>query len=62
MTGKQVIKILEFHGWAHIRTRGSHHLMWKKGYRSVPIPVHGKKDLGRGLLSKIEKQVGLKLK
>jgi predicted RNA binding protein YcfA (HicA-like mRNA interferase family) len=35
--------------------------MEKEGYRSVPVPVHGSKDLGIGLLKAIEKQTGVKL-
>ena len=30
--------------------------------RAVPIPVHGTKDIGIGLLKAIEKQTGVKLK
>lgn len=35
--------------------------MEKEGFRSVPVPVHGTKDLGVGLLKAIEKQTGVKL-
>jgi predicted RNA binding protein YcfA (HicA-like mRNA interferase family) len=35
--------------------------MEKEGYRSVPVPVHGNKDLGIGLLKAIEKQTGVSL-
>jgi len=42
---------------------GSHHIMEKEGMiRGVPIPVHGSKDIGIGLLKAIEKQTGVKLK
>lgn len=58
MNGKQVIRILEKAGWKHTVTRGSHFKMEKTGYRSVPIPVHGSKDIGIGLLKMIEKQTG----
>ena len=60
MNGKQVIKILRTKGWEVERGRGSHHLL-KKGSVKVPVPVHGKKDLGKGLLARIEKQTGVKL-
>jgi predicted RNA binding protein YcfA (HicA-like mRNA interferase family) len=37
--------------------------MEKKGApRGVPVPVHGAKDIGIGLLKAIEKQTGVKLK
>lgn len=61
MNGKEVIAILKKHGWAHTSTRGSHHKMEKNGYRSVPVPVHGTRDLGVGLLKAIEKQTDVKL-
>ena len=35
--------------------------MEKEGLRAVPVPVHGTKDLGVGLLKAIEKQTGVKL-
>ena len=61
MTGKEVIKILTGHGWEVLRINGSHHRMGKGASRTT-IPVHGSQDLGRGLLSAIEKQTGVKLK
>lgn len=61
MNGKEVIAILKKNGWEHTSTRGSHYKMEKKGYRSVPVPVHGAKELGIGLLKAIEKQTGVEL-
>lgn len=61
MDGKEVIAILKKHGWKHTSTRGSHYKMEKEGWRAVPVPVHGAKDLGIGLLKVIEKQTGVKL-
>ncbi len=61
MNGREIIKRLKNDGWQVVRTRGSHHLLEKDG-RTVPVPVHGKKDLGVGLIKAIEKQTGVKLK
>lgn len=61
MTGKEVIKILQEHGWQILRISGSHHRMGKEHMRTT-VPVHGKRDLGQGLLSAIERQTGVKLK
>ena len=63
MNGREVINLLKDAGWHHSSTRGSHHKMEKEGCRSVPIPipVHGSKELGIGLLKAIEKQTGVKL-
>jgi predicted RNA binding protein YcfA (HicA-like mRNA interferase family) len=36
--------------------------MMKKNGKVIPIPVHGSKDIGSGLLSDIERQTGVKLK
>lgn len=60
MTGKEIIKILEQHGWAVLRVNGSHHRMGKGALRTT-IPVHGKRDIGKGLLAAIEKQTGVTL-
>ncbi|MEM9424651.1 MAG: type II toxin-antitoxin system HicA family toxin [Spirochaetota bacterium] len=60
MTGKEVIKKLEAAGFVLKSVKGSHHKM-SKGNLSVPVPVHGKKDLGKGLLKEISKQSGVKL-
>ena len=60
MTGKQLTKILKGHGWELDRIRGSHHILVKEGKRSIPVPVHGNKDLPPGLISAIVKQAGLK--
>ncbi len=60
MTGKEVIKILEQHGWKVLRINGSHHRMGKGALRTT-VPVHGKRDLGKGLLAAIKKQTGVNL-
>lgn len=61
MNGREVVNLLKKAGWQHTSTRGSHHKMEKEGYRSVPVPVHGSRDLGIGLLKVIEKQTDVKL-
>jgi predicted RNA binding protein YcfA (HicA-like mRNA interferase family) len=63
MNGKEVVKRLQKEGWTLVRINGSHHVMRKEGeLRDVPVPVHGSKDLGIGLIKSIEKQSGVKLK
>ena len=61
MNGKQVIEKLKSQGWSVVRTSGSHHRMAKGGLRTT-VPVHGKRDLGKGLISAIEKQTGVLFK
>ena len=63
MNGKQAIAKLKEAGWVLVRIEGSHHIMQKTGVlRSVPVPVHGTKDLSMGLLAAIQRQSGVKLK
>jgi predicted RNA binding protein YcfA (HicA-like mRNA interferase family) len=61
MNGKEVIAKLKAAGWKLDRVNGSHHIMAKETL-SVPVPVHGTKDLGAGLLAAIQRQSGVKLK
>ena len=60
MNGRKVIDILQDNGWSILRVSGSHYRMGKGSLRTT-VPVHGKRDLGKGLLRAIEKQSGVKL-
>ena len=53
MTGKEIIKILENHGWQVLRVSGSHYRMGKDNLRTT-VP-------GKGLLKAIERQTKVKL-
>jgi len=59
MDGKEVIKKLEQQGWKILRSHGSHYRLGKNSLRTT-VPVHGHKDLGKGLLTAIERQTGVK--
>jgi len=59
MTGKQLIKLLKENGWQLHRVEGSHHILIN-GTKTLTVPVHGNKDLGKGLLHALMKQGGLK--
>jgi len=61
MNAKEIIKRLKRKNWQVVRIRGSHHLL-SNGLKTVSVPVHGKKDIGIGLLKAIEKQTGVKLR
>jgi predicted RNA binding protein YcfA (HicA-like mRNA interferase family) len=50
---------LESNGWKLDRISGSHHIMIKES-KTLSVPLHGKKDLGKGLLVKLMKAGGLK--
>ncbi len=59
MSGKELVRLLREHGWKLDRTEGSHHILIK-GDKTLSVPVHGSKDLGKGLLHALMKQGGLK--
>ncbi len=61
MNGKDVIRRLRTEGWQLSRIQGSHYIMTNNG-KAVPVPVHGTRDLGPGLLAAISRQTGVKLK
>lgn len=61
MNGKAVIAKLKAAGWSLDRVHGSHHILAKDG-KPVPVPVHGARGLGAGLLAAIARQTGVKLK
>jgi predicted RNA binding protein YcfA (HicA-like mRNA interferase family) len=59
VTGKQLVKLLQQNDWRLDRVEGSHHIL-TKGDKTLSVPVHGSKDLGKGLLHALMKQGGLK--
>jgi predicted RNA binding protein YcfA (HicA-like mRNA interferase family) len=60
MTGSDMVKLLRKNGWVVNRISGSHHIMVKEGRRAVPVPVHGKRDLPKGLVAAILRQADIK--
>ncbi len=61
VTGIEIVKRLKELGWKLVRIKGSHHLMGKNG-KTIPVPVHGSKTIGRDLFAEIQRQAGEKLK
>jgi predicted RNA binding protein YcfA (HicA-like mRNA interferase family) len=59
MNGKDLSAILKENGWVLDRVKGSHHIYIKPGKRSIPVPIHGSKDLPKGLIKAILKQAGI---
>ena len=53
VSGKQLVKILQSHGLELIRQKGSHFRFRFSEGRATTVPVHGNKDLPRGLTRKI---------
>jgi predicted RNA binding protein YcfA (HicA-like mRNA interferase family) len=52
LRGKEVIRILEEHGFQIVRVRGSHHSLRHIDGRYTVVPVHAGKIIGPGLLLK----------
>jgi hypothetical protein len=59
MTGKEIIKLLKKNGWTPDRIKGSHHI-FAKNNKTIPVPVHGNKDIPIGTVKKIFKLAGIK--
>ena len=56
---KDLVRLLRQHGWTLEHIRGSHHIL-RKGGKTLSVPVHAGKDLGKGLLARLLKEAGLK--
>ena len=59
MTANEIVEKLEAHGWTFDRMKSSHHIYSKEGFRSIPVPFHGNKDLG-DFGKRILKEAGIK--
>ena len=57
LSAKEVIRILEKLGFKEIRQKGSHKYFKHADGRGTVIPVHLGRDIGRGLLRKIIKEI-----
>jgi len=60
LSGKEVCRILEAHGFVQVRRRASHIAMQRQvGSTTVTVPVPDHKELRRGTLRAIIRQSGL---
>ncbi len=60
LSGKELIKVLEHHGWTLLRVYGSHHVYGKRGSSvRLSVPVHANKSLKTGLAKHLLKMAGL---
>lgn len=63
LTARAVMQKLIHAGFRFIYAKGNHYFFRHSvTNRITSIPVHGGKNIGRGLLSKIIKQAGLSIK
>jgi predicted RNA binding protein YcfA (HicA-like mRNA interferase family) len=59
-SAKNLIKVLEQNGYYFKRASGSHQLFYNAAVgKTVIVPVHGNKDLSKGLFFSILKQAGI---
>ncbi|MDO9464506.1 MAG: type II toxin-antitoxin system HicA family toxin [bacterium] len=61
LNARQIIKILRNHGFVLARQSGSYAIFRHSDGRRTTIPVHGKKDIGRGLLRQIMRDTEISL-
>jgi len=63
LNSRIVIQKLTHAGFLFVYAKGSHYFFKHPTTNKITsVPVHGGKDIGRGLLSKIVKQAGLSSK
>jgi len=63
MKNKQFIRYLLSNGWYIVRQKGSHLILRHKEHNEqLTVPVHGAKEVGKGLQSEILKQTGISKK
>lgn len=61
MNAKEVLKLAQDNGWQIKSQRGSHiKLIHKDFEKTAIIPYHGTKEIPKGTLNSILKQLGLK--
>lgn len=53
VTGRELIAALGRKGFQVVRIKGSHHVLRHADGRMTVVPVHGKEQIGPGLLAKI---------
>lgn len=60
ISGKDLARVLERHGWVLARIHGSHHVYGKSGsVVRISVPIHGNKPLKIGLAKHFLKMAGL---
>jgi predicted RNA binding protein YcfA (HicA-like mRNA interferase family) len=59
LTARDLLRILQRHGFVIVRQSGSHAILRHPDGRRTTVPVHGKRDIGRGLLHQIMRDADL---
>jgi predicted RNA binding protein YcfA (HicA-like mRNA interferase family) len=59
-SGKELIRLLQNHGWRVERIEGNHHIMTRPGREeTLSVPVHGNTSLKVGLMKGILRAAGV---
>ena len=60
VSGKELARVVEGHGWQLLRVHGSHHIYGKPGsVVRLSIPIHGNQPLKTGLLKHLLKMADI---
>jgi len=62
LSGRELGRVLESHGWTLLRVQGSHHIyIYSKSGSEVrlSVPVHGNRPLKKGLQRHLMKMAGI---
>ena len=59
MKSSELNKLILANGWRGVRQTGRH-VIYEKNGRRYPATFHGSKEVGKGLVAKIKKDMGLK--
>jgi predicted RNA binding protein YcfA (HicA-like mRNA interferase family) len=59
LTGKEVVRIVEGHGFFFVSQKGSHAKYRNSAGKTTIIPLHGTEEIGPGLLLQILNDVGI---
>jgi predicted RNA binding protein YcfA (HicA-like mRNA interferase family) len=53
VSGRELVTALGRKGFRVVRVKGSHHVLRRSDGRVTVVPVHGREEIGPGLLAKI---------
>ncbi|EOX3091986.1 type II toxin-antitoxin system HicA family toxin [Vibrio cholerae] len=59
MQSSELMKLVVKRGWVLVRITGSHHHFKHPSFSHILSIPHPKKDLGKGLVSRLQKDAGL---
>ena len=60
VSGRELARAVERHGWVLARVNGSHHIYIREGSKTrLSIPIHGSRPMRTGLLSHLLKEAEL---